>query len=106
VADLDPVNDCPTLPSVRSAHAFWAGEPEGILKAGYSVLQRAVILGAALWVAGERNGFKPLAKKALIASLFVEAVVLVEIKVEMNRLEKKKKADGVAGLLGSSCYRR
>lgn len=63
------------MPSYEAACDLYRGDPEGIWKVGLSWASRAVVIGVALRLAGEKDT-KTLTKYALAGSLGVEAFVL------------------------------
>ena len=71
-----------TLPSVESAEMFWEGHPDRYQAIVGSVLKRSLLIGAGLFIAGER---KHLIKYSLAASAFIQLSVLWEIKKQMEK---------------------
>jgi len=69
-----------TLPSVVAAEKFWRGEDGAVGAILFSMAERAAIIGAALYLAGER---KRLLRYTLAATLGIEAVVLTSVKLQM-----------------------
>jgi len=70
-----------TLPSVSSAEAFWLGEPGSVGKLIMSTLGRSTVIGAGLFIAGER---RHLIKYSLFAATAIEIMVLTLVKRQLN----------------------
>ena len=77
----DPVTQ-PTLPSVVAAQKFWRGESGALGSILWSMTERAAIIGAALYLAGER---KRLLRYTLATTAAIEAVVLWQVKRQIDR---------------------
>ena len=65
--------EAPPVPSHASAQSFVRGEPGSGAQIGLHYAERAALLAAALWIAGER---KHLVRYALVGSAAIEAFVL------------------------------
>lgn len=72
----------PTLPSVVAAEALLKNEPNALGKVLWSLAQRAAIIAPALYLAGER---KRVGRYTLAATLAIEAVVLLEVRSQLQR---------------------
>lgn len=79
-----------TLPSVSSAEAFWLGEPGAVGKLILSTLGRSTVIGAGLFIAGER---RHLVKYSLFAATAIEIMVLTLVKKQLaERAEREAPA--------------
>ena len=65
---------CPKLPSSNTAHRLWAGDPWGIPLVARDVLLRGAIIGAGLYLAGEREH---LVRYSLFGAAAIETFVLL-----------------------------
>jgi hypothetical protein len=80
--EVQHLGGAPTLPSVTAAEKFWRGETGAIPAILWSMGGRAAIIGAALFLLGER---KKLVRYSLGASAAIEAVVLAVVKGQIDR---------------------
>jgi hypothetical protein len=71
----------PTLPSVTAAEKFWKNEPGAIPAILWSLTERSAIIGAALFLLGER---KNLLKYTLGSAAAIEIAVLVVVKSQID----------------------
>lgn len=69
------MSDSSLLPSVRAARQFLNGEPGGLQAMVLSTIGRALIVGAGIAVAGERDT-KVIAKHSLAAAVSLELFIL------------------------------
>lgn len=77
---LAGLSAAPTLPSIKASEAFWKGEPGAWWLIAKSVLERAAIAGASLYVVGARDR---LIRNSLAVSLGIQAVVLWQVKSQL-----------------------
>lgn len=70
-----PLDEGGLMPSYEAACDLYRGDPDAIWKVGLSWASRAVIIGVALRLAGEKD-LGTLAKYSLAGSLGVEAFVV------------------------------
>lgn len=77
-----PAERGPTLPSVVAAEAVWTDQPGAIGSVAVSLLERAAIIGGALFLAGER---KNLLRYTLATTIAIELVVLAVVKKQLDR---------------------
>ncbi len=81
---LGASEDRPTFPSVQAVYDLKDGKPGAFLDVAKWTAVRAALIGAGLFIAGER-GFKGLVTKSLVSSLLVEAFVIGYIQVQESK---------------------
>lgn len=77
----------PTFPSVQAVYDLKDGKEGAFLDIVKWTLVRAAIIGAGLFVGGDRS-FKSIAVKSVIASALVEASVISYVEVQERRARR------------------
>lgn len=73
VGQTCPTQECPRLPSSESAYKLWQGDGEAFVLLMRDLVFRGVLIGAGMYLAGERDH---LVRNALAGSAMIEFFVL------------------------------
>lgn len=75
----------PTFPSVQAVYDLQDGKPGAMLDVAKWTAIRAALIGAGLYIGGDRS-FKSVAIKSVIASVLVEGAVIAYLQLQDRKL--------------------